>query len=97
MLIGQHNRLGHILCAFSNLQDNQRTTMRKYTYRNYPCTIQPDDRLWCITGKDTVTGSGGVLEWAYDQKDADQLLEVMQASGEFINLSAHWAGIKEES
>jgi hypothetical protein len=61
--------------------------MRKYKYRGYyPCSIQPDDRLWCITGKDSVTGAAGVLEWAYDQKDAEQRLAVMQASGEFSGL-----------
>jgi hypothetical protein len=62
--------------------------MRKYKYRGYPCSIQPDDRLWCISGNDRVTGAGGVLEWAYDQRDAEQLLAVMQASGEFSELIA---------
>ena len=62
--------------------------MRKYQARNYPCTIQSDDKLWCITGRDIVTNSGGILEWCYDQKDAEQLLEKMQASNEFNYLVA---------
>jgi hypothetical protein len=62
--------------------------MRKYKYRNYPCNIQPDDRLWCVLGEDTVSRAGGVLEWAYDQQDANSVLAVMKASGEFNNLTA---------
>lgn len=62
--------------------------MRKYRYRNYSCNIQPDDKLWCISGEDLVSGSEGVLEWAYDEKDANSVKELMLSSGEFNNLTA---------
>lgn len=60
---------------------------RKYKYRNLPCNIQPDEKLWCIVGQDNF-GGGGVLEWCYDREDAEERLQEMKASGEFKNLSA---------
>lgn len=62
--------------------------MRKYQARNYPCNIQSDDKLWCIVGTDNVANAGGILEWCYDQKDAEQLLKLMQATNEFSELEA---------
>ncbi len=61
---------------------------RKYVYRGYGCNIRPDDKLWAITGEDIVGKAMGVLEWCWDQKDAETVLESMQTSGEFSNLKA---------
>lgn len=64
------------------------STKRKYQYRNYPCNIASDDNLWCVSGEDKVSEASGVLEWAYNQQDANDVLALMQASSEFNNLTA---------
>ena len=66
-----------------------RMTMRKhYRYRNLPCNIVPDKRLWCVVGIDTETGGGGILEWCYDARDAEGLFHLMrQDHGRFVNLA----------
>ena len=48
----------------------------EYVYRGRPCSIVPDDELWCIVGQD-VAGCSGVLEWCYDETDAQELLAQM--------------------
>jgi len=60
---------------------------RKYRYRNYPCNIVPDDKLWEVSGLDLITGGGGVLEWCWDKEDAKHVYQSMKASGEFKSLS----------
>lgn len=56
----------------------------KYVYRNLPCTDAPDD--WCVYGR-AVDGSGGVLEWCTDEKDARaKFLEMMEYKGDFKEL-----------
>lgn len=58
-----------------------------YKYRNLPCNIQPDDKLWCVSGADLTTGASGVLEWCYNQGDADSVMEEMKEdAGRFIGL-----------
>ena len=61
---------------------------RKYVYRGLGCNILPDERLWAVSGSDLVNDSAGVLEWCWDQKDAETVLELMQSSGEFSDLNA---------
>lgn len=68
-----------------------------YKYRGLPCSIAPDDKLWCISGYDNNGGSTGVLEWCYDEQDATAILAIMQEHPRFKNLSAHqWQGQKEK-
>lgn len=60
---------------------------RVYNYRNKPCTIRGSNgELWCVSGQDKITNAGGVLEWCYDQRDADGMLFLMNRSGEFSGL-----------
>lgn len=44
-----------------------------YKFRNLPCT----DMSFSVSGQDAL-GGGGVLEWCYDEKDAQVILETMQ-------------------
>lgn len=59
----------------------------QYQWRNLPCTIQPDDKLWCVSGQ-SFKGSG-VLEWCYDEADAQTILSQMRRSFGFRGLRAH--------
>ncbi len=62
-----------------------------YKMRNLPCNIRPDHKLWCVMGAvDNGNGyyGGGVLEWCYDQADAEALVEEMQKDSRFSNLTA---------
>lgn len=64
------------------------TRVRPYRYRNLPCTIAPDHKLWCVSGKSH--DGEGVLEWCYNQRDAESILAVMQRfPQEFKELRAH--------
>ena len=59
-----------------------------YCYRNLPCSIAPDDELWAVSGEDQ-QGGGGVLEWCFDQADAEGVLQEMKRhSARFKNLKA---------
>ena len=57
-----------------------------YKYRDFPCTICDKDE-WCVSGKDTLKGSGGVLEWCYNEEDAIERLKIMQQYAQFEDLS----------
>ncbi len=48
--------------------------------RGLPCTILPDDELWCVCGSysDGEISGGGVLDWCYDKEDGEQLLAAYQ-------------------
>lgn len=63
-----------------------------YAYRGLPCSIVPDEELWCVAGVDKRGGSG-VLEWCYNEADAKYVLEQMQRYPErFSQLKAEsWA------
>lgn len=53
--------------------------MRKiYKFRGLPCSIQPDEKLWCVTGYVKHGGGSGVLEWCYDEEDAKQVMAKMK-------------------
>ena len=62
--------------------------MDRYKYRGYPCSIQSEDKLWCVVGEDIISNSAGVLEWCYDQKDAEQVKAIMAATNNFRQLEA---------
>ena len=59
-----------------------------YRYRDLPCSIRPDNELWYVAGTDhhPKTAGGGVLEWCYDQNDAEHRLAIMQQYDQFSNL-----------
>lgn len=66
-----------------------KTAKSSYKYRGLPCNIQPDDKLWCVSGSDTWTGASGVLEWCYNEGDANSVKEEMSKDrGRFILLTA---------
>jgi hypothetical protein len=48
-----------------------------YTFRNHPCSITPDEKLWCVQGEFKGSGSG-VLEWCWDQRDAEAIMAKMK-------------------
>lgn len=61
----------------------------EYVYRGLPCSIAPDETLWCVSGSD-IRGGSGVLEWCYDEQDAKAVLADMSRFPErFHRLSAH--------
>lgn len=55
---------------------------KRYKYRNLPCTAGE----WYVSGEDDYTFSGGVLEWCYDQKDAEERMIIMGQYSQFTNL-----------
>lgn len=68
-----------------------------YKYRNLPCNITSDEKLWCVVGAfhDPVSGEegGGVLEWCYNRQDAETRLAMMQRDPRFSHLEAtKWQG-----
>jgi len=65
------------------------TSSGGYQYRGLPCSIAPDDQLWYVAGHDLLCGGGGILEWCYDETDAQQVLKDMQRFPDrFANLNA---------
>lgn len=63
----------------------------KYKFRNLPCSILPDNRLWCVAGsyEDRNGSGGGILEWCYDADDAGYLMGEMKKDPRFRNLHVH--------
>lgn len=57
-----------------------------YKCMERPCTIQTDDKLWCIVGTSKNYGSG-VLAWCYDKDDAEFWFNQMIEDKEFLTLS----------
>lgn len=61
-----------------------------YHYRGLPCTIQPDEKLWCVSGHDTKDGGSGVLEWCHDEYDAIRIYrEMKRDTNRFQKLKYH--------
>lgn len=61
----------------------------KYVYRNFPCNIRPDSLLWCVSGKDN-EGDAGILEWCYDERDANlMIMRMRREPGRFSDLHVH--------
>jgi len=60
-----------------------------YVFRNLGCNIAPENKLWCVTGcNNRPDGGVGVLEWCYDEKDANKLLSRMQLDPTLTDLKA---------
>ena len=57
-----------------------------YKFRNCPCNIVDNDKLWCVSGLCAGFGSG-VLEWCYDEDDAKYRMSLMVTDKRFSNLS----------
>lgn len=64
-----------------------------YHYRGFPCSIAPNNELWCVSGHQVdakgKTTISGVLEWCYDETDAEIRLYLMRKDPTFRNLKAH--------
>lgn len=54
-----------------------------YKYRSLPCTAGE----WSVCGFDSLRNGGGVLEWCFDQKDAEERIQMMKAYPQFQDLS----------
>lgn len=57
--------------------------VEKYKYRSLPCSAGD----WSVCGFDSLLNGGGVLEWCFDQEDANERLRIMKAYPQFQNLS----------
>lgn len=64
-------------------------SFRTYAYRSLPCVFLGKDLTWCVSGRDTITGDAGILEWCHDERDAREVLRQMSQSGEFADLRAY--------
>lgn len=60
--------------------------MQKYKFRNLSCSIRSDDKLWCVSGQCEGFGSG-VLEWCYDDDDANHRRSLMVKDKRMSNLT----------
>jgi len=58
----------------------------EYIFRNLPCNILPEDELWCVTG--FFSNGGGVLEWCYNENDANERFQLMSFDKRFSELKA---------
>ena len=59
--------------------------VRNYQFRNLPCTIV--ENPWYVEGVDYSGNGVGVLEYCYDQQDAEMLLNHMKTYPQFGQLS----------
>ena len=59
-----------------------------YVFRGLPINIQPENSLWFVAGGYSDHSGGGILEWCYDEGDANNILEEMKKDSRFSNLSA---------
>lgn len=79
------------LCSITEeqqpVQKTKNVPAKQYKYRNYPCSIVSDDKLWYVEGIDACGGSG-VLEWCYDEEDAKVILAKMKQYPQFSQLAA---------
>lgn len=66
-------------CYFEHRPDPPKT----YEYRSLPCTAGD----WSVCGFDSLLNGGGVLEWCFDQKDAEERIKIMRAYPQFQDLS----------
>lgn len=71
----------------------------RYKMRGLPCFDSRGHEMpWCVSGTEEVVyedGStsvgGGVLEWCYDEEDANERLRLMRPDPRFKNLRAEKA------
>lgn len=75
-----------MLAFANNPNETAFQTCPDYVYRGLPVSCSPT--VWEIGGLDTADGGGGVLEWCYDQTDAEQRLAMMSQFPRFEHLSA---------
>lgn len=56
-----------------------------YKYRNLPCSENGVDYTWYVAGADSSKGmvGAGVLEWCYDQQDAEDRIGKMREHTQF--------------
>ncbi len=76
--------------------------MNKPRYvRGLPCNIAPENDLWCIVGalidEDGTPVGGGILEWCYDETDANHLLSLIKDDPAYGNLRAQKYNNSDES
>jgi hypothetical protein len=64
----------------------ERPDKYEYTFRNLPCNILPEDKIWCVTG--FYEGGCGILEWCHDKDDANERLQLMSFDKRFKELKA---------
>lgn len=78
----------HLIAALRRALGGQEVS--RYKPRGLPCNITSDENLWCVCGSftDETGGGGGVLEWCYDEDDANQRMLLMQRDPRYSNLSA---------
>ena len=60
---------------------------KQYKYRSLPCTAGEWSAEWSVCGFDSLRNGGGVLEWCFDQKDAEERIQMMKAYPQFQDLS----------
>ena len=58
-----------------------------YHFRGLPCNILPDDKLWCVSG--SYAEGGGILEWCYNQGDAEYLAEKLRLDPLAFGIHTH--------
>ena len=58
----------------------------EYTFRSLPCNILPEDEIWCVTG--FFNNGGGVLEWCYNEDDANERLKLISFDKTYTELKA---------
>jgi hypothetical protein len=79
---------GKLIAALRRIHNGESVS---YKLRNLPCNIVDDDHLWAVSGgfDDGRERSGGVLEWCYDEEDANNILSMMQLDPRYSDLRAH--------
>ncbi len=93
------SELASEMCSFAlNVNTGPLRNCPEYEYRNFPCSIVPDEALWCVSGQDAM-GADGVLEWCTDESDAQCVLEKMQRFPDrFTQLAAQkWSEVPVRS
>jgi hypothetical protein len=82
---------GKLIAALRRIHTGESVS---YKLRNLPCNIADDDHLWAVSGsfedfEDGFGRSGGVMEWCYDEVDANNILSMMQQDPRYSDLRAH--------
>lgn len=62
--------------------------MYEYRFRNLPCRDPRTGKSyhWCVIGEYSDGSGGGILEWCYSQKDANDIASDMGKDSRFTNL-----------
>ena len=64
--------------------------MKAYKFRNLPCRCKAtgQEMRWAVVGSYADGSGGGVLEWCYNQGDAEHLVTEMEKDSRFTCLRA---------